>query len=144
MFKRKKKIEEEYQQPDKKIILTEYVAELKRLGFSNEQIKKKFEEKNYPSEFMEWLLQLNAPKEEKMAKEIVEEDEEEFEDDEVEEEDEEEVVQPVKKKKVVKEQPVVKKEVQEEAQLTQEQQILVNLAGRVEAIEATLYRMRNI
>ena len=70
-------------------ILLAWIKEMKRQGYSNKQIKKKFEEKNYPGEFIDYLLQLNTGgiKMAKKKKEEFDEDDEEYE-----EEDNEDLV----------------------------------------------------
>jgi hypothetical protein len=132
LFKKK----EEVKDNRKEIILTEYITELRRLGFTDEQIVKKFQEKNYPKEFIDYLLQLKQevkqmPKEDTELEEESEDDEE-VSDEEL--EDEEEVV--VKPKKV-------EKKVVEEAKVTLDE-VLQSLNQRISNIEASIYRLRSI
>ena len=169
LFKRKPKVVEPTKEEKKELLLTEIIAELRKIGYSDEQIQKQFKDKNYPKEFIDYLLKLNEKQEVKqMAKEKVEEDveeEKEFDEDEdMSEEDEEEEdseetededleEETPKKKKVVSVSKVEKKPKEEsKPELTLEsvaavlQTVIQNqndLAQRLQSIEATLYRMRS-
>ena len=165
LFRRKPKVVEPTKEEKKEILLTEIIAELRKTGYSDEQIKKKFQEKNYPKEFIDYLLKLNDKQEVKqMAKEKVEEDledEKDLEDDEElsddededsEDSDEEEIEEefPVKKKKVVPSPKIEKKSKEEpKTEITLEtlttivQTIIRNqddLSQRMTNLEATLFR----
>jgi hypothetical protein len=142
LFKRKEKVNPEQ---EKEIILTEYVNELKRLGFSNQQIKDKFIEKKYPSEFIDYLLKLNAKEVKPMSEEEYDEDFEE----EQEQEDEEEETEPVPVKTKVKKEVKEVKESKPKSELTLEnvanaiQVLAKEVETRLQSIEASLYRIRN-
>jgi hypothetical protein len=135
LFKRKEKVNPDEQ---KEIILTEYINELKRLGFSNKQIKDKFIEKKYPNEFIDYLLK-NTKEVKPMSEEEYDEDFEEEQEDEEEEEPETTPVKPVKKK----EKEVKKAELTLEGVANAVQVLAQEVEKRLQAIEASLYRIRN-
>jgi uncharacterized protein (UPF0305 family) len=124
----------------REIILTEYITELRKLGFSNRQIKNKFIEKKYPSEFVDYLLQLNRKEVKPMTEEEYDEDFEE----EQEEEDEEPEPTPKQVKKFKKPAlPIEKQEVTLEKVFNALQVLANETEKRLRAIEASLYRIRN-
>jgi DNA-binding transcriptional MerR regulator len=151
---RKKKQPEQTTEQKQEVLLTEWITELKKLGYSNEQIKKKFMEKNYPSQFIEYLLELNK-KEVKMATQEVEDDfEEETEEDYDQDDSEEsEEIEEVETPKVVKEvEPIQKVEKPVERKITNEDivsdlqaiaQVVEAIGQRLQTVEAKLFRLQN-
>ena len=145
MFKKKRdtnKIKEEQKQK----ILIDFISELRKNGYTNEQIKEKFKEKNYPKDFIDLLNR----KEVKMKTE--EYDEEEDFEEEDEEDEEEEVEKPkiqtkkLHKKKLTSEKPKEKEVTMEElVQAVQTMGPIINqLDQRLQTVEASLYRIKNL
>lgn len=159
IFKRKKKQEEI---PKELPVMISYIEEARKLMWKDEEIIKKFLEKEYPEDlieksFAEADTKLPLKKIERRIKMIKEkeeedfdEDEEDFEDEESEdeaEEKEEESIKEVTPKKIKKE----KKKVEEPKELTKEQtselfqQVvggLKNHEDRLTTIEASLFRLK--
>jgi DNA polymerase III alpha subunit (gram-positive type) len=125
-------------------IMVEYIAEARRLGWEDKDIRNKFKNENYPDEIIEVAFNIirmkggvNMSKKEKYEDE---EDEEVDLDDEQDEEEEEEEEEEKPKKKEVKEEKVPEKK-----QVTNEQMIqaIMNIETRVTALEGALFRIKS-
>lgn len=137
--KQRKKTKNEILKENKEIALTKLILELKKLNYSNKQIKEEFIKRNYPSEFIDYLLKLNI-REEKMEKEEHNDlDDEELEEIETGEKQKEAPKEEIKKetKKIKDEGLTFQEAVQEIGQAVNE------LNQRLQLVEASLYRIRN-
>lgn len=136
---RKKKKDLKENREHQMTILKELVLQMQKAGYSTKQIKKEFERKNYPEEFVDFLLELNYRRLKmgrKSKEEYEDEDDEPEEDEELDEDDEddEEVSKiPVKKAKETK--PVKEPEITVES-------VLRNHEQRIQALEASLFRIK--
>ena len=115
-------------------LLVKYIEEAKKINLTDEEIIRRFREKNYPKDIINLSFMIhNELKGGKMAKKDYDEDEDMDEPEEEEEEPEE--PRPKKPKIEIK-----------EKQLTEEQvfNAVVDLNNRVTAIEGALFRLKSI
>jgi len=143
-FKRKKVESQSNELID---ILVNYIDKTKRLNWTDEEVKQKFKEKNYPESLIDLAFNIYEVKGGK--KMIKKHKEEELDSEDLEEESEEEDEEREEPEKPVKKFVKPVKEVEEtpkEVVLTDEQIKggFANLDSRVTQLEATLYRLKGI
>jgi len=152
MWKRNKNSKEEEELLD---ILIKYIYEARRMGFDDNSIIKKFQEKDYPNKLIlsafktaDNFKQLNTLRRKKMAKKEYDDEDfdedEDSDDEEIEEEEAEEEIpkKPVKtESKKPKETVKVNKDPVENSD-NQLNQILSNHEQRLQGIESALFRVK--
>lgn len=143
-FWKKKNVEREIDLVDVSLL---YIKKAKELNWSDEDIKKKFREKNYPEELIDLIFKLKGGKMVKKQKKKMEEDDEEEEEQEEQEQDEdEEEEQEDEEAEEEPEKPKKKKPEVKKIELTNEQiqAGIINLDNRLTQLEAAFFRLKQI